>query len=100
LTRFKGHATFFRNQDQHATPEAQKEDRDMELVLPLEKMTTDDKLRTMEDIWTDLCHIPQAIPSPAWHADVLHAREQRIRQGVSRFGDWSEAKSRIREKLA
>jgi len=25
----------------------------MELVLPLEKMTTDDKLRTIEDIWAE-----------------------------------------------
>ena len=71
----------------------------MELVLPLEKMTTDDKLRTMEDIWADLCHGSQAIPFPAWHADVLQAREERIRQGVSRFGDWTEAKTRIREQL-
>ncbi len=71
----------------------------MELVLPLEKMTTDDKLRTMEDIWDDLCHIPQAIPSPAWHADVLHAREERIRRGASQFGDWAEAKNRIRERI-
>jgi hypothetical protein len=53
----------------------------------------------MEDLWTDLCHVPQAIPSPAWHADVLHAREERIRQGVSQFGDWAEAKNRIRERI-
>ena len=71
----------------------------MELVLPLEKMTTDDKLRTMEDIWDDLCHAPQSIPSPAWHADVLRAREERIRQGASQFGDWTEAKNRIRGRI-
>ncbi len=71
----------------------------MELVLPLEKMTTDEKLRTMEDLWVDLCQIPQAIPAPGWHADVLHAREERIRHGESRFSDWSEAKTRIRGQL-
>ena len=69
----------------------------MEVVLPLEQMTTADKLRALEMIWEDLCRTPETIPAPAWHADVLHARQQRAHEGTSHFDDWTEAKKRIRE---
>ena len=69
----------------------------MQLVIPLDKMTTPEKLRALEDIWTDLQQTPAEVPSPGWHADVLRARENRVREGSSHFGDWPEAKRRIRE---
>ena len=70
----------------------------MKLTIPLDKMTTEEKLRVIEEIWADLLREPKGVPSPAWHADVLSARERRIREGKSQFSDWNEAKSRIREK--
>ncbi len=69
----------------------------MELPLPLENMTTADKLRALEQIWEDLCRTADSIPSPAWHADVLHARENRVRDGSSQFTDWTQAKQKIRD---
>lgn len=68
----------------------------MRLALPLNKMTTAEKLRALEQIWEDLSRTAETIPSPAWHADVLRAREQRVQEGVSHYGDWTEAKRRIR----
>jgi hypothetical protein len=70
----------------------------MAVSIPLAKMTIADKLRTMETIWDDLRRTPEDVPSPAWHADVLHAREMRVREGRSSFGDWGDAKCRIRER--
>ena len=70
----------------------------MQVTIPLDKMTTSDKLRALEEIWTDLQRTPEAVPSPAWHADVLRARQERHESGSSRFGDWTEAKSRIRKR--
>ena len=67
----------------------------MVVDLPLKKMTVSDKLRAMETIWDDLQRTPENVPSPSWHADVLHAREMRIREGKAHFSDWSEAKRRI-----
>jgi hypothetical protein len=46
----------------------------------------------MEAIWQDLCRAPESVASPLWHADVLSAREARIREGKARFLDWQEAK--------
>lgn len=70
----------------------------MKLAIPLNEMTTAEKLQAIEEIWADLQRTPDEITSPAWHADVLAAREARIRQGTSRFSDWETAKARIREK--
>ena len=70
----------------------------MELQIPLDKMTTLDKLRALERIWDDLQRKPDDVPSPSWHSDVLQAREARVKEGSSQFLDWSEAKSRIRDR--
>lgn len=70
----------------------------MELALPLDRMTTSDKLRALEEIWDDLCRTPEDIPSPSWHSDVLEAREKRIQEGRSHFTEWSKAKRTIRDR--
>jgi len=70
----------------------------MKLTIPLDEMTTVEKLQALEEIWADLQRVPEELPSPGWHADVLAAREHRVREGTSRFSDWDAAKARIREK--
>jgi len=71
----------------------------MQVIIPLDNMTTEDKLRAIEHIWEDLLRTPEDIPSPAWHVDVLRAREDRARDGSAQLGDWTEAKRRIRRQL-
>ena len=71
----------------------------MEIALPLSKMTIPDKLRVLEELWDSLLHSPKEVPFPAWHTDVLNAREKRIRSGEARFNDWDEAKQRIRRRV-
>ena len=70
----------------------------MRISLSLDKMTVVEKLQTMEEIWSDLQKATEEIPSPAWHADVLQARSDRVRAGSSQFSDWTGAKGRIREQ--
>nr|VFK22497.1 MAG: Putative addiction module component [Candidatus Kentron sp. MB]VFK28827.1 MAG: Putative addiction module component [Candidatus Kentron sp. MB]VFK74112.1 MAG: Putative addiction module component [Candidatus Kentron sp. MB] len=76
----------------------------MHFAIPLETMTTTDKLRAIEEIRTDLVrnldtNESKDILSPSWHADVLRAREQRIADGASRFLDIAEAKQAVRERI-
>jgi len=71
----------------------------MEVALPLEQMTTADKLRVLEVVWDDLSRSPQNVPSPAWHEDLLRAREERLRNGTARMVDWPEAKQQIRDAV-
>lgn len=69
----------------------------MNVVLPLDKMTTADKLSVMELLWDDLCRAPQDLPSPAWHGEILAAREQRVQDGQSQFSEFSEVRDRLRK---
>ena len=50
----------------------------MGITLPLEKMTTEDKIRAMETIWDELCKKDENIVLPSWHKDVLEEREKVI----------------------
>jgi hypothetical protein len=68
----------------------------MDFALPLEKMSVEDKLRVLERVWEDLARTPATVPSPAWHRDVLNAREKRFSDGGERFVSWEKAKEDIR----
>jgi hypothetical protein len=70
----------------------------MTMTLHLDTMTIADKLQAMEVIWVDLVRSAKQVPSPAWHSDVLRARELRIQEGKSHYTDWADAKRRIREQ--
>ena len=57
----------------------------MGISLPLEKMSIEDKIRTMETIWDNLCQTAESIPSPSWHKDILDEREKAIDNGKEEF---------------
>ena len=69
----------------------------MKPLLPLDKMTTSDKLSVMEELWDDLCRAAEEVPSPTWHEKVLSGREERVREGQASFSDLADAKGRIRK---
>jgi hypothetical protein len=77
-----------------------RKERAMELALPLDQMTVDEKLRALERIWEDLCRSEADVPSPDWHRDVLEAREKRAGQREEPFADWEDAKLRIRKSAS
>jgi len=72
----------------------------MPTVLPLRKMSRQDKLRAMEAIWVDLSRNEAAFESPAWHQEALREAERAVEAGTAKFGDWNEAKERLRRKTA
>ncbi|MCF8078844.1 MAG: addiction module protein [Desulfobacterales bacterium] len=57
----------------------------MDFVIPLDEMTSEDKLAAMERLWEDLCRNPESVPSPTWHEDVLLAREKQVQEGRAKF---------------
>jgi len=68
-------------------------------TLDLEKMTTTDKLRLMEDLWRNLAAEDPPVASPAWHGDVLAQRDRLIVSGEEPFIDWEVAKKQLRAEL-
>jgi hypothetical protein len=71
----------------------------MSITLPLDQMTTADKLRAMEELWADLTRNEAEFESPAWHLEVLREREERLEAGEETPIDWEEAKKELRDRL-
>jgi len=71
----------------------------MQVTLPLEKMSTEEKIQTMETLWDDLCKRADSLLSPSWHKDILQEREERIKSGDDEFVDWEKAKKHIRDTV-
>ena len=70
----------------------------MSISLPLDKMTSLDKIAVMEKLWDDLCRDPEVVPSPEWHKETLEAREKELNEGKAKFTAFDRAKERIKEQ--
>jgi len=69
------------------------------MEIALEKMTIEEKLKLIEEIWTDLIKHEDQISSPLWHKNILEEREKKIKNGQETILDWNEAKERIRQSI-
>ena len=65
-------------------------------VNDIRQMPTEEKLRLMDLIWTDLSSAGDQVPSPSWHAEALKETEDRVRRGEESAVDWEEAKRALR----
>lgn len=68
-------------------------------TLPLNQMSVEDKILTMESLWDSLLHENIEIASPDWHGEVLTEREAAIERGEAQFEDWETAKEKIRKQI-
>ncbi len=71
----------------------------MNVTLPLDQMTTTEKLSVMESLWKDLSKNPDDYESPDWHRDVLAKRDARVEEGQETYQDWDKAKQELRDRL-
>ena len=71
----------------------------MKVTIPLDKMTTAEKLVVMEHIWDDLSRNAKKISSPIWHGKVLQQREENLNKGIDKLDDWENAKRKIRKSV-
>ncbi|HYJ05154.1 MAG TPA: addiction module protein [Chthoniobacterales bacterium] len=69
-------------------------------TLPLDEMSVEEKLQTMETIWENLSEQPDAIESPVWHEKELRVSEAQVESGEARFVDWDRAKAEIRRRTS
>ena len=72
----------------------------MDTVLPLDRMTVEEKLRAIEVLWDDLCRNEKQVPVTDWQKQLLDEREQQIQAGEAKFSDWDTAEKRIRERTS
>lgn len=63
-------------------------------------MPVAEKLKLLEALWDSLCaESDSTLASPAWHAEVLEERLQRLAAGAEPTSPWREAKDRIRAQI-
>jgi hypothetical protein len=67
--------------------------------LQIEKMTREEKLRTMEALWADLSKSDAEVESPAWHKEALRETEASLAAGQVRIADWEIAKQELRKQF-
>jgi len=69
------------------------------MELTLEKMTLEEKLKLLEELWSDLLSHEDKVPSPQWHKDILEKREEKVKKGQETILDWNDAKERVRQSI-
>jgi len=62
----------------------------------LKKMSVDEKLAAIEELWESLSDELADLPSPEWHESVLHQRKQEMDSGQARFLTIEELRNRYR----
>jgi hypothetical protein len=70
----------------------------MNTVLDIGRLTRAQKLRAMEELWTDLSRAEEQYQTPEWHGDVLRDRERAVEANTDGFIPWEDAKRLLREK--
>ena len=66
-------------------------------IAEIEKMSTSERLKTMEALWDALCREPSEPESPEWHREVLDERRKSIESGEVKFVSIEEARRRLQE---
>ncbi len=72
----------------------------MSTILPLDKMTIEQKWQALEELTIDLHRNEALIEPPAWHQEILHEREQLVKEGKARYLPWEDVKREIELMLA
>lgn len=67
----------------------------MAVDLAIETLSVEEKVDLMDRLWESLAKSPENIPSPAWHGEVLAARQAKMDRGESKPIPWEEAKRQV-----
>lgn len=59
----------------------------------INKMSTVERLQTMEALWDSLSHGDAEVPSPDWHRDILAERLEKMEKGEAKSFSVEELKS-------
>lgn len=62
-------------------------------MADIKKMSTIERLQTMEAIWDSLLYENHEIESPEWHEKILEKRKEKIKSGKAKFISLSELKA-------
>ena len=67
-------------------------------IAELHKLPAAEKLKIIEELWSDLAAEDEAFVGPAWHEDALRATEADFTAGRIEVLDWEDAKKQLRQR--
>ena len=70
----------------------------VEIVLPLDKMTFTEKMEIIDTVWGHIRQHPEDIEWPDWHEVYLKKIEEEIASGKAKFIDFETAKKMLLEE--
>jgi putative addiction module component (TIGR02574 family) len=62
-------------------------------IADIKKMSTAERLQTMEALWDSLLYENGQIESPKWHEKIIEKRKAKIKSGKAKFISLSELKA-------
>jgi putative addiction module component (TIGR02574 family) len=69
----------------------------MSITIPIDKMSTTERIQAMEDLWDALTHDTKEIDSPEWHKNILDNRRSKIKFGKATFLTIEDLKRQFRK---
>jgi hypothetical protein len=72
----------------------------MSTILPLDKMTIEQKRQALEELTIDLHRRGALEETPAWQDDILRERAQLVQEGKAEFVDLATFKKLVTEDIA
>ncbi len=71
----------------------------MQSAIDIARLSKEEKLRIMEDIWEDLSREEEEVDSPKWHRKALVETEMLVNSGREKAVDWENAKKQLRKRF-
>lgn len=62
----------------------------------IERMSVEERLQAIEQLWNSISRLDDAVSSPAWHGEVLSARRAKVEAGEGQFLSLSELRDRLK----
>ena len=66
----------------------------------IEQMSLEERLQAMELLWASLAGMPDAVPSPDWHREVVAARLAKVERAEGEFLTNPQLKERLQKPTA
>ncbi|MFH2064519.1 MAG: addiction module protein [Pseudomonadota bacterium] len=62
-------------------------------ISDIKKMSTSDRIKTMEALWDSLLCENVEIKTPHWHETILEKRKEKIKNGKAKFVSLSDLRA-------
>ncbi len=69
------------------------------MTAELSALSLPEKLSLVEELWDSIVEAQSDVESPAWHAELLAERLERVDRGAEVPMDWDAAKESLRQRL-